>query len=389
MVFHPQSHIILFESQLPVPGILPPEEYVFFDIETTGFAPRSSHLYMIGAARTEGDRFVLRQWLLNHPAREQELLSEFSGFIHGPAVLVHFNGQTFDIPYLKKKYSSFRMEDPLEGKESIDIYRLFTPFKKLLCLPSLRQKTLEQYFGIRREDRYDGGELIEIYRKYVAGGSEELRSLLLLHNREDIANLFSLYRSRLLSDLAEGNYKIASVCLSDGFDNASPRGAAADTTAGSAGTAQQFLTIRLKCGSCFPRPAVFSGDCAALSVREDNAVLSVRGLQDCMKHYFPDCKNYYYLPDEDTAIHKSVGIYVDPSRRVKADRAHSYIKKQGIFYPQPSCLIRPDFRLGGPDGDLYFELPPSWQEQGAEAVQDPLLKGYTDAVLKQLLLKSV
>ena len=32
-----------------------------------------------------------------------------------------------------------------------------------------------------------------------------------------------------------------------------------------------------------------------------------------MKFYYSDYKNYYYLPHEDMAIHKSVSMYVDPA----------------------------------------------------------------------------
>ena len=34
-------------------------------------------------------------------------------------------------------------------------------------------------------------------------------------------------------------------------------------------------------------------------------------LEGTLKYYYPDYKNYYYLPLEDEAVHKSVGVYVD------------------------------------------------------------------------------
>ena len=47
-------------------------------------------------------------------------------------------------------------------------------------------------------------------------------------------------------------------------------------------------------------------------------------------------ENYYYLPTEDTAIHKSVGEFVDPSHRKKATKKNCYIKKDCDYVETPS-----------------------------------------------------
>ncbi len=52
-----------------------------------------------------------------------------------------------------------------------------------------------------------------------------------------------------------------------------------------------------------------------------------------LKLYFPDFKNYYYLPAEDMAVHKSVSRFVDPSHRVRATKDTCYVKKEGDFLP--------------------------------------------------------
>ena len=43
-----------------------------------------------------------------------------------------------------------------------------------------------------------------------------------------------------------------------------------------------------------------------------------------LKYYFENYKEYYYLPEEDMAIHKSLAIYVDKKFRVKATPTTSY-----------------------------------------------------------------
>lgn len=51
------------------------------------------------------------------------------------------------------------------------------------------------------------------------------------------------------------------------------------------------------------------------------------------KHFYKDYKNYYYLPAEDVAYHKSVGEFVDKNARKQATARTAYIKKTGVFVP--------------------------------------------------------
>ena len=56
-------------------------------------------------------------------------------------------------------------------------------------------------------------------------------------------------------------------------------------------------------------------------------------LQGSLKYFYPDYRNYYYLPEEDRAIHKSVGCYVDSRFREKAKPDTCYVRKEGLFLP--------------------------------------------------------
>ena len=84
------------------------------------------------------------------------------------------------------------------------------------------------------------------------------------------------------------------------------------------------------------------------------------------------------FPLEDTAIHKSVGIYVDPEHREKAKASNCYQRHYGLYFPQPSELVTPVFREDHKARQLYFE----WQDSLAE---DPdFLSRYASAVLSDL-----
>jgi hypothetical protein len=58
-------------------------------------------------------------------------------------------------------------------------------------------------------------------------------------------------------------------------------------------------------------------------------------------HFYEDYKNYYYLPKEDMAIHKSVGSYVDREYRRQATASTCYTKKNGCFFPLPAAFDEP------------------------------------------------
>ena len=73
-----------------------PPESVIFDIETTGFSPKSAFIYLVGALTLKNGSWQLTQWLAESPKDEPEILSAFSSFLSGFRYLIHFNGEAFD-----------------------------------------------------------------------------------------------------------------------------------------------------------------------------------------------------------------------------------------------------------------------------------------------------
>ena len=60
--------------------------------------------------------------------------------------------------------------------------------------------------------------------------------------------------------------------------------------------------------------------------------------------FYKDYRNYYYLPSEDEAIHKSIAQYVDSSNRVKCTAANCYTRKTGAFVPEFGGTNTPVFK---------------------------------------------
>ena len=96
-------------------------------------------------------------------------------------------------------------------------------------------------------------------------------------------------------------------------------------------------------------------------------------------HYFyPNYKDYYYLPEEDLAIHKSVASYVDRQYRENARAYNCYNRKTSTFLPQYSSVMQPEFRREYNDKISYFELTEDF------CSSDVMLRRYVDHILKYM-----
>ena len=65
---------------------------IFFDIETTGFSPNSSSLYMIGCARRCDKYIYIDQFFAENPAEEEAVLCAFLEILCQYDTIISFNG---------------------------------------------------------------------------------------------------------------------------------------------------------------------------------------------------------------------------------------------------------------------------------------------------------
>lgn len=319
-----------YKGELPCPyeRLGSPAGLLFFDIETTGLSARTSQLYLIGCLFTDGKQFWLRQWFAQAPADEKEVLLAFENYLAGlpeGTLLLHFNGNGFDLPYLRQRYQRYKRPFPLDSFESMDLYRAIRPYKAVLGLPSLRQKAIEGYLGIAREDPFDGGQLIAVYEDYVTTRSPLGLKALLLHNDEDVRNMPKLLAALKLEDYMNARYTL---------EDQRPH----ETTALD-GSARTELLVTLQSPIELVRPISLRLDCGIyLTAAKSRISLAVPLCPMTLKHFFANTRDYFYLPEEDRAVHKSVGIYVDKEHRKKATKENCYVKKSGVFLPCPEGM---------------------------------------------------
>lgn len=294
------------------------EQACFFDIETTGLSPKVSSLYLVGVAYIENNTWQLIQWFANDYTSEKEILTAFSSFVSQFETLIHYNGSTFDIPYLQKKYDAHDIESPFHTKNSIDLYRQFPIQKNIFGLQNKKLSTLRTYLGFPGCDCSTGKECISFYTDFMQkkyfhdSGANELKDKLLLHNHDDI--LGTIYCCEIFHyNNYEPNHPC---CCSD----------------------ENYILLSDKISAKIPLSFCYEQDDIQFSYHNNTLTVRIPLYEGTLYHYYEDYQNYYYLPEEDTAIHKSVGAYVDSAFRKKATATNCYTKKDGKFLPIPSGL---------------------------------------------------
>lgn len=337
-------HTIDFPAAYPLNRIGPLPDLLFFDIETTGFSGETSSLYLIGCACYRENHWQLYQWFADTEEAEPELLHAFFSFLGDFSILVHFNGDSFDIPYLIKRCRHYGLPYDFSGVTSLDIYRKIKPYKELLGLESLKQKAIEQFLGIFRTDPYSGGQLIKVYQDYLTTGEDFLYNMLILHNKEDLEGMPLILPILNYCDMLEGRFSFA--------------GQSSHTIHDIFGSPETCLELTYESPCSVPAPWSVSDGTFTLSCDGNRLVCSISLTEGELKYFYPDYKDYYYLPQEDTAVHKSLGEFVDRSARKKATAATCYTKTSGLFLPQPRPMWTPVFKKAYKEKQTYVRYSP-------------------------------
>ncbi|HBH99680.1 MAG TPA: elongation subunit of DNA-dependent DNA polymerase [Lachnospiraceae bacterium] len=355
-----------FDNTNSLTNALFAEDSVFFDIETTGFSPVNTSLYLIGCARRKGNLICIDQFFADTPDEERLILSAFLELLKPYRTLITFNGLGFDIPYLTAKCQTYGMPAPFLEFSNLDIFRALSKFKKIFKLPNLKQKTVEKFLGIGREDLYSGGDLINVYHQYVATQEEEARYLLQIHNYEDVLGMIDLLPILSYPQIFQGAFTVDSIVKNLYEDYQS--------------ITKNECIITLKNQYPVPKRISYGFDQFYLTSYQDTTKLSIKIYSGELKYFYPNYKDYYYLPEEDTAIHKSVAFYVDKNYRTKAKAATCYSKKTGCFLPQHQVVVSPYFKLEYHDKITYFELTDEFIDNETD------VKAYVMHVLSLLLM---
>jgi uncharacterized protein YprB with RNaseH-like and TPR domain len=152
------------------------DDTAFIDIETTGLGSYDD-LTVFGIFDGLNTKSMIRDINLNFSALKSEL-GRYK-------LLVTFNGASFDIPFIRKRYP-----DLLPAIPNIDLRFLS---QRLGYRGGLKQ--IEKDFGIKRRElvqQFNGGDALTLWRMYKSTGDDYYLNLLVEYNEEDVMSLKTL-----------------------------------------------------------------------------------------------------------------------------------------------------------------------------------------------------
>lgn len=150
------------------------DECVFLDIETTGLDFRNDNITVIGLFDGINTKIMIKNINFNYKALRNELRNY--------KLMVTFNGSSFDVPFINKKYPDLLPDIPNFDIKSVT--------DKLNLKGGLKE--IEKKLGIKRGnivEKFYGGDALTLWKMYRATGDDYYLRLLVEYNEEDIINL--------------------------------------------------------------------------------------------------------------------------------------------------------------------------------------------------------
>lgn len=150
------------------------EDAVFLDIETTGLSKTDDDITVFGLYDGLNTKIMIKGINLDFNALKKELQKY--------KLIATFNGASFDLPFIEKRYPSLLPKIPNFDVKSVT--------DKIGLKGGL--KNIEKSLGIKRSDIVDkfyGGDALALWRMYRATGDDYYLNLLVEYNEYDIINL--------------------------------------------------------------------------------------------------------------------------------------------------------------------------------------------------------
>ena len=185
------------------------------------------------------------------------------------------------------------LPSPFGELPSIDLYQLLRSCQTLFKLSRMKQPDLENLFPSIHRIHCDGGQCIRLYRSYIKKKDPSALETVLGHNQEDLCGLGSVYTLLSYKFLYLGEYEPSAVRMHG----------------------QEELVITLALKHPVPVPVSCVTEEFYLTVNDSEAKLLLHLRDGKLRQYYPNYKDYEYLPGEDQAIPKSLSRYVDKSLR--------------------------------------------------------------------------
>jgi hypothetical protein len=159
-------------------------EFCFFDIETAGLSP-STYVFLAGLMYMKDGRFAVEQVFARDYSEEEAMLVALQSKLRGFKYLVTYNGDSFDIPFIKTRMAVNRVDFDF-GFVPLD---LLFPARRVFGrrLPNCRLETVREHLtGTGRTGDIPGRYVPIVYHHFVETGDARLLRGVIYHNRMDL-----------------------------------------------------------------------------------------------------------------------------------------------------------------------------------------------------------
>jgi uncharacterized protein len=188
------EHLRLLDPALPLPDGCG-SRMLFVDLETTGLSGGAGTMaFLVGCGWFDVGAFQVRQFLLTSHAAERALLHAVAECFEDTALLVTYNGKTFDVPVMETRWSFHRMSLPLADVRHFDMLhparRLWKIRTAMADSDGCSLGTLERILGgVTRVGDVPGLEIPARYFRFIRSGDARPLEPVLEHNRLDLISL--------------------------------------------------------------------------------------------------------------------------------------------------------------------------------------------------------
>jgi uncharacterized protein YprB with RNaseH-like and TPR domain len=171
-------------------GLLSLKKLLFFDMETTGLGGSGTVPFLIGCGSLTADGFQVRQYFLPDYPDEAAMLEAVRAEIKEDAIIVSYNGRTFDMPIFTDRLILHRIERNLAPAGHIDLLHSVRKIYRRRLKDCSLGNVEREILGYFRYDDIPGSLVPSVYFHWLA--TEEMSELarVLRHNVDDIVSLF-------------------------------------------------------------------------------------------------------------------------------------------------------------------------------------------------------
>lgn len=165
-------------------------DYILFDIETTGLSRTKDFMYMFGICEKKYNKLIFTQYYIEDENEEKKLILKINNLLKEKEI-ISYNGDRFDFPFIRKKANKYNIS--LCDFKNIDIYREFQKLNFFLNEKSLKAINLGKRLGLNVHDYVNQNEMPKVFKMYQKIKDKEILSKLIYHNYIDLKVLSNIY----------------------------------------------------------------------------------------------------------------------------------------------------------------------------------------------------